>query len=120
MIRVYGLKNCDTCRKAVAWLSEQQVPHLFIDLRTDGPGDVEAWIAELGLEVLINRRGTTWRKLPEDRKSDLDDARAAALIRDEPAVMKRPVFELEDRVVAGFSEITKSLLAATQASGRTQ
>lgn len=117
MIRVYGLKNCDTCRKAVSWLDERQIPYRFVDIRKDGLGDVEAWIAELGHDLLVNRRGTTWRKLPESEKSGLDADRAAALIRAEPAVMKRPVFDLGNRVFVGFSESGKSTLAAACDSG---
>ena len=112
MIRVYGLKNCDTCRKALSWLIEQEIPHRFVDIRKDGLGDVDAWIAELGHDVLVNRRGTTWRKLPECEKSGLDADRAAALIRAKPAVMKRPVFDLGGRVFVGLSEAGKSALAA--------
>ncbi len=112
MISVYGLKNCDTCRKALAWLVEQEIPHRFHDVRKDGFGDVESWIAACGHEALINRRGTTWRKLPEQEKQDLDDARTAALIRAWPAVMKRPLFVSGSRVLVGFSTATRSALAA--------
>ena len=120
MITVYGLKNCDTCRKATAWLAGREIPFRFLDIRKDGLGDVEAWIREHGHGTLVNRRGTTWRTLPESERSGLDDARAATLIRTRPAVMKRPVFDLGDRVLVGFTETVKSALAARQKSGDTR
>ena len=110
MITVYGLRNCDTCRRARAWLEGQEIAHEFLDLRRDGAGDVEQWIAACGHEALINRRGTTWRKLAEEERQNLDDARAAALIRVWPAVMKRPLFVARDRVLVGFSAATQSAL----------
>ena len=113
MISVYGLKNCDTCRRARAWLVEQGIAHRFHDVRKDGPGDVEAWIALCGHEALINRRGTTWRTLPEHEKQNLDKARAAALIRAWPAIMKRPLFVSQGRVLVGFSTTTQAALAET-------
>ncbi len=112
MISVYGLKNCDTCRRALAWLVEQEIAHRFHDVRKDGFGDVESWITACGHEALINRRGTTWRKLPEQDRRNLDEARAAALIRTWPAVMKRPLFVSGNRVLVGFSTATRLALAA--------
>lgn len=112
MISVYGLKNCDTCRRALAWLVEQEIPHTFHDVRKDGFGDVESWIAACGHETLINRRGTTWRKLPEEERGNLDETRAAALIRAWPAVMKRPLFVSGHRVLVGFTDATRSALTS--------
>ena len=111
MISVYGLKNCDTCRRALSWLVEQEIPHRFHDVRKDGFGDVESWIAACGHEALINRRGTTWRKLPEEERRYLDDIRAAALIRTWPAVMKRPLFVSGTHVLVGFTSATRSALS---------
>ncbi len=112
MISVYGLKNCDTCRRALAWLDEQGIPHVFHDVRKDGFGDVESWIAACGHKTLINRRGTTWRKLPEEERGNLDETRAAALIRAWPAVMKRPLFVSGIRVLVGFTDATRSALTS--------
>ena len=114
MITVYGLKNCDTCKKAVAWLKAEGIAHAFHDVRADGlnAGDVNAWVKELGSDVLINTRGTTWRGLDEADKADMDDAKAVALILAHPALMKRPVFDLGDRRLVGFKDAQKEALQA--------
>lgn len=73
MITVYGISNCDTCRKALKWLKERDVEHRFVDLRKDGLSttQVEAWLDAVGLDVLVNKRGTTWRKLDDATKDSL-------------------------------------------------
>lgn len=112
MIEVWGLKNCDTCRKALAWLKDEGIAHRFRDVRADGldPAALEVWIAELGWEPLVNTRGTTWRGLPEGEREGLDAARAKALILVNPAVMKRPVFDLGSRRLVGFKDAEKEVL----------
>mgnify|MGYP001158675542 FL=1 len=104
MITIYGLKNCDTCRKALKWLTAEGIAHEFKDLRADGFSDeqLRTWINEVGWESLLNRRGTTWRKLPETDKDGVDEAKAAALMRKQPAMIKRPVFETGSGIVVGF------------------
>ncbi len=110
MIRVYGLKNCDTCRRTLRWLAERELPHRFHDVRKDGFGDLDSWIAICGHETLINRRGTTWRNLPGSARLEIDNERAAALIRAWPALMKRPLFVVGGRVLVGFTAATRSVL----------
>ena len=112
MIEVWGLKNCDTCRKALTWLKDEGIAHSFRDVRADGldPAALEAWIAELGGEPLVNTRGTTWRGLPESEREGLDAAKAKALILANPAVMKRPVFDLGGRRLVGFKDAEKKAL----------
>jgi len=114
MIEVWGLKNCDTCRKALAWLDAQGLAHRFRDVRADGLGaeQLGAWIAELGWEALVNTRGTTWRGLPEAEREDLDATTAKALILAHPALMKRPLFDLGDRRLVGFKDAEKAALKA--------
>jgi len=114
MITVYGLKNCDTCKKALGWLKAEGIEHRFHDVRADGldPGAVRAWADEVGHAVLVNTRGTTWRQLDVGAKTGLDDAKAAALILEHPAIMKRPVFDLGDRRLVGFKDAQKEALAA--------
>ncbi len=106
MITIYGIKNCDTCRKARKWLDAEGIGNRFHDVRADGleTATLAAWIAALGWERLLNRRGTTWRKLaPEDRE-DIDEAAAAALLRAHPTLIKRPVFDLGGTFMVGFGD----------------
>lgn len=105
MIKIFGIKNCDTIKKALKWLSEKGVDHTFHDYRKDGleRGQLESWVAELGREKLLNQRGTTWRKLPEDVKADLTDERAIDLMLEHPAMIKRPLFDFGTCRRLGFS-----------------
>lgn len=104
MITVYGLKTCDTCRKALRWLESEGIAHRFHDVRADGldAKALQAWIGELGWEVLVNTQSTTWRGLDDGQKTGLDAKKAAALILAHPALMKRPVFDLGHRRLVGF------------------
>ena len=108
MITVWGLKNCDTCRKARAWMDGRDVPHAFKDVRADGlsPNDVQAWLDAVGADVLINRRGTTWRGLDDGAKAKAEDPVGIVdLLVANPALIKRPVFVGADGgVVAGFGK----------------
>jgi len=114
MITVYGLKNCDTCRKALKWLDAEGLGHRFHDVRKDGlePSDVDRWAAAVGWEVLLNKRGTTWRKLPEAETVDVDDARARALMVAHPALIKRPVFDAGGEILVGFKAEQQAALKA--------
>jgi len=112
MIKIHGLKNCDTCRKAVKELTAADLDHHFIDFRQDGlaKNDLEGWIKAVGWEVLLNTRGTTWRGLAETDKADIDAVKAAALMLAHPALIKRPVFEIGQKVVIGYKEEQKKAL----------
>ena len=104
MIGLYGIPNCDTVRKARAWLDARGVAHRFHDYRKDGleRDRLEDWVAELGWETVLNRAGTTFRKLPEADRADLTAARAIDLMLAQPAMIKRPILDLGDRRLAGF------------------
>lgn len=114
MITVYGISNCDTVKKARVWLNERGVAHRFHDYRKDGLDRelLEGWVAELGHETLVNRRGTTWRGLPDADKADLDAPRAVSLMLAQPALIKRPVFDLGDSRLVGFTPAVQEALAA--------
>lgn len=105
MIVIYGLKSCDSCRKAVKLLDSKGAAYRFHDLRADGlpAGRLDAWVARLGWEALLNRRSTTWRELPAAQKENLDAARAAALMSGHPTLIKRPVVEAGDSLIVGFA-----------------
>ncbi len=114
MITVYGIKNCDTCRNALKSLKADGVEHSFHDLRADGlsESEVTRWLQSAGSEKLLNRRGTTWRKLPEAERENLDEAKIKALLLENPTLIKRPVFEAAGEVIVGFDAAAKSRLEA--------
>ena len=105
MTTLYGIRNCDTMRKARRWLDAHGVDYVFHDVRSDGlePATLRAWEAELGWEQLLNRRGTTWRKLPGPVRTSINRNTAEAVMLEHPASIKRPVLEHEGRLYLGFS-----------------
>ena len=114
MITVTGLKNCDTCRNAMKWLKAEGVEAKLHDLRADGldGAALDRWIAAVGWETLLNRRGTTWRGLSDADKADVDGAKARALMLAHPALIKRPVFEMEGRVLVGMDALKRGISGA--------
>lgn len=114
VITLYGIKNCDTVKKARKWLDAHQIDYRFHDFRTDGldAKALETWVKELGWDVLVNRRGTTWRQLDASLRDSIDEASALKLMEENPTLIKRPVLDLGDRRVVGFSEKTYTDLFA--------
>lgn len=104
-LTLYGIPNCDTVKKARRWLDERGIAHRFHDFRKDGldPALLDRWIAALGWEKLLNRSGTTFRKLPDAAKDDLDAVKAKALMLDAPAMIRRPVVDADGVASVGFS-----------------
>jgi arsenate reductase len=102
---IYGIKNCDTMKKARAWLDKQGVEVVFHDYKTQGieRARLERWCKAVGWETLLNRAGTTFRKLPEGEKQGLNRDKALALMLAQPSMIKRPVLEADGaRIVVGF------------------
>jgi len=106
MITIYGISNCDMVRKARRWLEAHGVNHAFHDVRRQGidVDKLNAWEAMVGWEILLNRRGTTWRTLPDEQKKNLDKQQAIRLMREHPAMIRRPVLEYDGRLIVGYSE----------------
>jgi arsenate reductase (glutaredoxin) len=104
LITLHGIRNCDTVKKARAWLDAAGIPYAFHDFKTQGlpPAMLAGWVREHGWEALLNRAGTTFRKLPESAREGLDEARAVALMLEQPSMVKRPVLDLGDRRLLGF------------------
>lgn len=105
---LYGIRNCDSVKAARAWLARRGIDHRFHDYGKDGvPAEALArWLAALGRDALVNRRGTTWRRLAEaERASLVDDASALALLRAHPSLIRRPLLAAADgSLAAGFDE----------------
>ncbi|WP_140985314.1 ArsC family reductase [Asticcacaulis tiandongensis] len=103
-ITIYGIKNCDTMKKARVWLEAQGVGYQFHDYKVSGISrdKVVDWVKQAGLAVVLNKAGTTFRKLPEDIRNALDEAGAIDLMVVQPSMVKRPVLEVEDRLIVGF------------------
>ena len=101
---IYGIKNCDTMKKARAWLDSHGVGYDFHDYKTDGIAKekLAGWSDEVGWETLLNRAGTTFRKLPDADKEGLNERKAIALMLAQPSMIKRPVLELGGKLVVGF------------------
>jgi arsenate reductase (glutaredoxin) len=101
---IYGIKNCDTMKKARAWLDSHDVSYEFHDYKTAGaPKEkLKAWCDELGWETLLNRAGTTFKKLPEADKAGLNERKALALMLEQPSMIKRPVLEVGGKLLVGF------------------
>lgn len=101
---LYGIPNCDTVKKARTWLEAKGLAYDFHDYKKAGidTARLAGWAKELGWEVLLNRAGTTFRKLPDADKAGLDEAKAIALMLAQPSMIKRPVLDLGDRRIVGF------------------
>lgn len=114
MLTVWGLKTCDTCKKALKWLADEGIAHAVKDVRADGvpASELARWVDAVGWEVLVNKSSTTWRGLADADKDGLDAARAKALLAAHPTLIKRPVFVVGDDIIVGFRDVQKSALKA--------
>lgn len=102
---LFGIKNCDTMKKAMNWLAEHGVAYEFVDYKKAGVAAerLPDWAARAGWEKLLNTRGLMWRKLSEEERSGVDEAKALQLMAQYPALIKRPVLDLGDALVVGFA-----------------
>ena len=103
-LRMFGIANCDTIKRAKAWLSAEGIAFDFHDYKKSGvdPALMRAWVTELGWEVLLNRAGTTFRALSDADKQNIDTDKAIALMLANPSMIKRPVLDLGGRRIVGF------------------
>src|ERR1700754_3017057 len=102
---IYGIRNCDTMKKARAWLDANGVAAVFHDYKVEGvdPARLARWVESAGWETVLNRAGTTFRKLPDEAKVDLDATKAMALMIEQPSTIKRPVLEYPGGLLIGFA-----------------
>lgn len=105
MITLYGIKNCDTVKKARKWLENRNVEYNFHDLREDGleRTQVEEWLAALGWETLVNRRSTSWKSLDQTRRDSMNQASALEAIMEQPTLIKRPLLDTGHELHCGFA-----------------
>ena len=106
-VTLYGIPNCDTVKKARTWLEQNGIEYAFHDFKKAGLTSalVDGWLKQVEWEALVNRKGTTWRALPDERKAAIADARnAAALMLESPSVVKRPVLVCHGTTHVGFSD----------------
>ena len=103
-VTIYGIKNCDTMKKARAWLHGHKLAYEFHDYKAAGidRARLEKWVKALGWEILLNRAGTTFRKLPDKDKEGLTEKKAIALMLAQPSMIKRPVLEKGTKLLVGF------------------
>ena len=103
---LYGIPNCDTVKKARTWLDTQGLTYTFHDYKKAGadPAKLSAWCDAAGWEKVLNRAGTTFKKLPEADKADLDQAKAVAVMAANPSCIKRPIVEHPGGILVGFKE----------------
>lgn len=105
MITIFGIKHCDTMKKAFAWLDAHGVTYDFHDYKTAGIdiGRLQSWSDQVGWETLLNTRGTTWRKLSPTQQAHLDEAKALKLMCEYPSLIKRPVLKTGQTLLVGFT-----------------
>ena len=106
MIKLYGIPNCDTMKKARKWLEKNNLAYEFHDYKKSGVPlkNLQQWLKKAGWEMVLNKRGTTWRKLDDDIKNNIDEASAFQVMLDNPSAIKRPVLESGKTLLVGFKE----------------
>ncbi|MGB0920805.1 MAG: ArsC family reductase [Alphaproteobacteria bacterium] len=115
-ITLYGISNCDTVRRARKWLDAEGIDAAYHDFRKDGLAEAQLkkWVGAVGIDTLLNKRGTTWRNLPDDQKDGLSDIDAIALMVEHPALIKRPVIEAGNKILVGFKAAQQDALKAAK------
>jgi len=106
MLKLYGIKNCDSVKKARRWLEQRQLDYLFYDYQVHGltREQLVQWVEELGWQTLLNVRGTTWRQLPKHAKLEIDEQKAIELMLQKTSLIKRPILDLGQQRLVGFLE----------------
>ena len=105
MMVVYGIKNCDSVKKARSWLETRHIEYRFHDYRSDGldAALLQSFVDRLGLDTVLNQRSTSWRQLSQEQKQDLHAEKALQLMLSTPALIKRPIIDTGDKLIAGFN-----------------
>jgi arsenate reductase len=103
-VTIYGIKNCDTMKKARTWLDDHGTAYVFHDYKAEGidKASLERWAKEVGWEILLNRAGTMFRKLPDAQRESVTEKKAIALMVEQPSMIKRPVLDVGGKLLVGF------------------
>lgn len=111
-VKIYGIKNCDTMKKAITWLDQHNISFDFHDYKKSeiDQASLEMWLSKAPWDELINKRGTTWRKLPEESKENIDNDKAIQLMLSNTSLIKRPVLIVDDKLYLGFKEEKYNLI----------
>ena len=106
MWHMYGIKNCDTVKKAKNFLTKQKIDFQFHDFKQTAPSkqQLQQWLQQLDWQTLLNKRGLTWRRLPDSKKNNLNKTNAIKLMLENPSIIKRPVLEVKQQIIVGFDE----------------
>lgn len=102
---MYGIKNCDTVRKAIKWLKQHDISHFFHDIRSDGLSKkmLEKWLASTEFETILNKKSVTWRKLPAEAQEKVSELKAIDLLLEWPTMIKRPILDIDGDIHVGFT-----------------
>lgn len=105
-LQIYGIKNCDTVRKALKFLEANKKTYQFHDFKKQPPSktQIETWLKQIDWQILLNMRGMTWRKLDEATKENINKANAIKLMLEKPSIIKRPIVEIDEKVIVGFNQ----------------
>lgn len=104
MTTIYGIRNCDTMKRAFAWLKDNRIDYEFHDYKKSGVSAamLKSWISQVGWETLVNTRGTTWRKLSDEQRAGMGEKKAQQLMQQQPSLIKRPVLVDGSKILVGF------------------
>jgi arsenate reductase len=107
-MKIYGIKNCDTMKKTLRWFDTNNATYEFVDYKKSPPTEAlaKAFLKAHSWEIIVNKRGTTWRKLDEETKDSMDQQKAVALILEHPSIIKRPIIENDGQFFVGYDEST--------------
>ena len=106
MIKIHGIKNCDTVKKALKWLDKNEIEYEFQDFKKTPPNkaQINKWLKVIDWEILLNRRGMTWRKLDDEQKEGINKTKAIQLMLDNASIIKRPILEFNKQIMVGFKD----------------
>lgn len=113
MLQMYGIKNCDTVKKARTFLEKNKIDYEFHDFKKEPPTkkQIEQWLQQVDWQILLNMRGMTWRRLPETEQENINKSKAIKLMLSNPSIIKRPILEVKTKIFVGFDENTYQKLS---------